>query len=158
MLQISLVMPVAEVIKELLVAGQSDLQAKVDYLHDAIKRREARDQTVRVAISSATDAKRKLVESVCGVQFVHSLAPVFEQSKRQRIQQQFSPSASINKFVWIGDEDTPEEVERWKLRLQALIGWDDFPSDLELRDVHTQMLFDVRIEDECHRVLITGEH
>ncbi len=54
----------AEVTIELLVAGQSDLQAKVDYLHDAIKRREARDQTVRVAISSATDAKRKLVESV----------------------------------------------------------------------------------------------
>ncbi len=141
----------------MLVAGQSDLQAKVDYLHDAIKRREARDQTVRVAISSATDAKRKLVESVCGVQFVHSLAPVIEQSKRQRIQQEFSPPASI-KFVWTGDEDTTEEVERLKLRLQALIGWEDFPSDLELRDVHTQMLFDVRIEDECHRVLITSEH
>ena len=145
MLRISLVMPVAEVIEELLVAGQSDLQAKVDYLHDAIKRREARDQTVRVAISSATDARRKLVESVCVVQFVHSLAPVFERSKRQRIQQQFTPPASINKFVWIGDVDTPEEVERLKLCLQALIGWDDFPSDLVCRDVHEQMLFDVRM-------------
>lgn len=92
-----------------------------------------------------------------GVQFVHSLAPVIEQSKRQRIQQEFSPPASI-KFVWTGDEDTTEEVERLKLRLQALIGWEDFPSDLELRDVHTQMSFDVRIEDECHRVLITSEH
>ena len=140
-----------------ITAGQTDLQAKVDYLHDVAKRREAQDQTVKVAISSATDAKRKLVEGVCGVQFVHSLSPVFEQSKRQRIQQQLSPSASINRFAWTGDEDTPEEVERLKLRLRALIGWDDFPSDLELRDVHTQMLFDVRIEDEFHRVEITGE-
>ena len=111
-----------------------------------------------MAISSATDAKRKLVENVCGVRFVHSLAPVFAQSKRQRIQQEFSPPASINKFVWTGDEDTPEEVERLKLRLQALIGCEDFPSDMELRDVHTQVLFDVRIEDECHRILITVEH
>ena len=128
------------------------------YVHDVIKRREAQDQTVKVAISSATDAKRKLVESVCGVQFVHSLSPVFEQFKRQRIQQQLSPSASINKFEWTGDEDTPEEVERLKLRLQALIGWDEFPPDLELRDVHTQMLFNERVEDESHRIEITGEH
>lgn len=142
----------------LIVAEQSDLQAKVDYMHDAIKRREAQDQTVKVAISSATDSKRKLVESVCGVRFVHSLAPLYEQSKRQCIQQQLSPPTSISKFVWTGDEDTPEEMERLKLRLQALIGWDDFPSDLELRDVHTQMLFDVRIEDESHRVEISGEH
>ena len=81
-------------------------------MHDVIKRREAQNQTVKVAISSATDAKRKLVESVCGVQFVLSLSPAFEQSKRQRIQQQLSPSASINKFEWTGDKDTPEEVER----------------------------------------------
>lgn len=127
-------------------------------MHDVIKRREAQDQTVKVAISSATDAKRKLVEHVCGVQFVHSLSPVFEQSKRQRIQQQLSPSVSINKFEWTGDEDTPEEVERLRLRLQALIGWDEFPSDLELRDVHTQMLFNERVEDEFHRIEITGEH
>ena len=128
------------------------------YVHDVIKRREAQDQTVKVAMSSATDAKRKLVESVCGVQFVHSLSPVFGQFKRQRIQQQLSPSASINKFEWTGDEDTPEEVERLKLRLQALIGWDEFPPDLELRDVHTQMLFNERVEDESHRIEITGEH
>ena len=127
-------------------------------MHDVIKRREAQDQTVKVAISSATDAKRKLVESVCGVQFGHSLSPVFEQSKRQRIQQQLSSSASISEFEWTGDEDTPEEVERLKLRLQALIGWDEFPSDLELRDVHTQMLFNERVEDESHRVEITGAH
>lgn len=57
------------------VAGQTDLQAKVDYMHDVTKRREAQDRTVKVAISSATDAKRRLVESVCGVQFVHSLSP-----------------------------------------------------------------------------------
>ncbi|KAL0052337.1 hypothetical protein WJX82_000522 [Trebouxia sp. C0006] len=69
---------------------------------------------------------------------------------------EFSPPASI-KFVWTGDEDTTEEVERLKLRLQALTGWEDFPSDLELRDVHMQMSFDVRIEDECHRVLITSK-
>ena len=127
-------------------------------MHDVVKRREARDQTVKVAISSATDAQRKLVESVCGVQFVHSLSPVFKQSKRQRIQQQLSPSASINKFEWTGDEDTPEEVERMKLRLQALIGWDEFPSDLELRDVHTQMLFNERVEDESYRVETTGDY
>ena len=138
------------------LTGQADLQAKISYVHDVVKRREAQDQTVKVAISSATDAKRKLVESVCRVQFVHSLSPVFEQSKRQRIQQQLSPSASINKFEWTGDEDTPEEVERLKLRLQALIGWDEFPSDLELRDVHTQM-FNERVEDESHRVKITRE-
>ena len=110
-----------------------------------------------MAISSATDANRKLVESVCGVQFLHSLSPVFEQSQWQRIQQQLSPSASINKFEWTGAEDTPEEVERLKLRLQALIGWDEFPSDMELRDVHTQ-LFNERVEDESHRGEITGEH
>ena len=127
-------------------------------MYDAIKRREAQDQTVKLAISSATDAKRKLVESICGVQFVHSLAPMFEQSKQQCIQQQLSPPASINKFVWTGDEDTPEGIERLKLRLQALIGWDDFPSDLEFRDVHTQMLFNERIEDESHRIEISGEH
>ena len=121
-------------------------------MHDVIKRREAQDRTVKVAISSATDAKRKLVEGVCGVRFVHSLSPVFEQSKRQRVQQQLSPSASIQKFEWTGDKDTPEEVEHLKLRLQALIGWDEFPSDLELRDVHTQMLFKERVEDESHRV------
>ena len=119
-------------------------------MHDVAKRREAQDQTVKVAISAATDAKRKLVESVCGVQVVHSQSPVFEQSKRQRIQQQLSPSASINKFEWTGDEDTPEELERLKLRLQALIGWDDFPSDLGLRDVHTQVLFNECVEDESH--------
>ena len=138
------------------LTGQADLQAKISYVHDVVKRREAQDQTAKVAISSATDAKRKLVESVCHVQFVHSLSPVFEQSKRQRIQQQLSPSASINTFEWTGDEDTPEEVERLKLRLQALIGWDEFPSDLELQDVHTQM-FNERVEDESHQVKITGE-
>ena len=127
-------------------------------MHDAIKRREARDRTVKVAISSATDTKRKLVESSCGVQFVHSLSPMFEQSKRQCIQQQLSPPASINKFVWTGDEDTPEEIEHLKLRLQALIGWDDFPSDMEFRDVHAEMLFNERIEDESHRIEISGEH
>ena len=142
----------------LIVAGQTDLQAKFDYVHDYFKRSEAQDQTVKVAICSAINEKRKVVESVCGVQFVHSLSPMFEQSKRQRIQQQLSSSASINKFVWTGDEDTSEELERLKLRLQALIGWDDFPSDLELRDVHTRMLCNVRIEDESRRVEITGEH
>lgn len=44
-----------------------------------------------------------------------------------------------------------------KLRLQALIGWDEFPPDLELRDVHTQMLFNERVEDEFHRIEITGK-
>lgn len=92
------------------------------------------------------------------MQFVHSLSPVFEQSKRQRIQQQLSPSASINKFEWTGDEDTPEEMERLKLRLQALMGGDDFPPDLELRDIHTHMLFNERVEDESHRIEFTGEH
>lgn len=51
----------------LLVTGQSDLQTKVDFMHDVIKRRKAQDQTVKVVISSATDAKRKFVEGVCGV-------------------------------------------------------------------------------------------
>ena len=105
----------------LIGAGRTDLQAKVDYMHDVIKKREAQDQTVKVAISSATDAKRKLVEGVCGVRFVHSLSSILEQSKRQRIQQQ--PSASINQCAWTGTEDTTEEIERLKLRLQALIGW-----------------------------------
>ncbi|KAL0037772.1 hypothetical protein WJX77_011417 [Trebouxia sp. C0004] len=89
------------------------------------------------------------------VQFVHSLPPVFDQVKRQRIQQQRPPPASINKFVWTEDEDNSEEIERLTLRLTALIGWDDFPSDLELRDVHTQTLFDARLEDESNRVEIT---
>ncbi|KAL0037771.1 hypothetical protein WJX77_011417 [Trebouxia sp. C0004] len=84
-----------------------------------------------------------------------SLPPVFDQVKRQRIQQQRPPPASINKFVWTEDEDNSEEIERLTLRLTALIGWDDFPSDLELRDVHTQTLFDARLEDESNRVEIT---
>lgn len=82
---------------------------------------------------------------------------MFNQVKRQRIQQQLRPPASINKFVWTGDEDNSEEIERLTLHLKALIGWDDFPSDMELRDVHTQTLFDVRLEDESNRVEITGE-
>ena len=127
-------------------------------MHDVVKRHEAQDQTVKVAIPSATDAKRKLVESVCGVQFVHSLSPILIQAKRQRIQQQLSLSASTNRCEWTGDKDTSEEVERLKLRLQALIGWDEFPSDLELRDVHMQMLFNERIENESHQVEITAEH
>ena len=69
-----------------------------------------------------------------------------------------SPSASINKFEWTGDQDTPKEVERLKMRLQALIGWDQLPPDLELRDVHTQMLFNERVEDEPQQIEITGEH
>ena len=125
-------------------------------IHEAIKRREAQEQTVKVAISSATDGKRKLVESVCGVQVIHSLVPIPEQSKRQRIQQQLSPPNGISKFGWTGDEDTPEEVERLMLRLQALIGWDDFPSDMEFRDVHTQALFHVPLQDESRRLVITG--
>ena len=86
----------------LIVAGKTDLQAKIDYMHDVINMREAQDQTVKVAVSSVTDAKRKLVESVCGVQLAHNLSPVFEQSKRQRIQQQISPSASINSLYRLG--------------------------------------------------------
>ena len=96
-------------------------------MHDAMRRREAQDHTVKLAISSATDKKRQMVEDVCGVETVPSMAIVYEQSKRQRIQQQLSPLAS-----------------------------DDFPSDMELRDVHTQMLFHVRLEDEFHRLDITG--
>ncbi len=91
-------------------------------MHDAMRRREAQDHTVKLAISSATDKKRQMVEDVCGVETVPSMAIVYEQSKRQRIQQQLSPLASINRFVWTGDEDTPEEVERLMLRLRALIG------------------------------------
>ncbi len=125
-------------------------------MHDATKRREARDQTVDLAISSATDKKRQMVEDVCGVEIVPSMAIVYEQSKRQRIQQQLSPPNGISKFGWTGDEDTPEEVERLMLRLQALIGWDDFPSDMEFRDVHTQALFHVPLQDESRRLVITG--
>ena len=101
-------------------------------------------------------------ESLLNMSAVCSLSTVcpviLEQSKRQRIQQQLSPSVSINKFEWTGDDDTPEEVERLRLRLQALISWDEFPPDLELRDVHTQMLFNERVEDESHTIEITGEH
>ena len=42
------------------------------------------------------------------------------------------------------------------LRLQALIGWDDFPSDMEFRDVHMQILFHVPLQDESRRLVITG--
>ncbi len=140
----------------LIVAGPSDLQAKIDYIYDVTKRQEAQDQTAKAASSSATAPKRKRVESVCGVQIVPCLPPVFEQPKRQRIQQQLSqyPSASINKFAWTGDEDTPEELERLRLRLQALTVWDDFPSNLKFC---TQMLFDVHIKHESNQVEITGE-
>ena len=34
----------------------------------------------------------------------------------------------------------------------------DSPLDLELRNVHTQMLFNERVEDESHQVEITGEY
>lgn len=141
----------------LIVAGPSDLQAKIDYIYNVTKRQEAQDQIAKAASSSATPPKRKRVESLCGVQIVPCLPPVFEQSKRQRIQQQLSPSGSINKFEWTGNEDTSEELEREKLRLrlQALTGWDDLPSNLEFR---TQMLFDVHIQDESNQVEITSEH
>ncbi len=125
-------------------------------MHDAMRRREARDQTVKLAISSATDKNRQMVEDVCGVEIVPSMAIVYEQSKRQRIQQQISPLDGIRPFGWTGDKDTPEEVERLMLRLQALIGWDDFPSDMEFRDVHTQTLFHVPLQEESRRLVITG--
>ena len=79
-------------------------------MHDVITRREAQDQTVKVAISSATDTERKLVESVSGVQFVNSFSPVFEQSERQRIQQQLSHFASINK---LNGMETRTHLRRW---------------------------------------------
>lgn len=113
------------------VAGQSDLQAKIDYGHDAIMRRELQEKTVKVAISTATDDQRRLVESVCGVRFVHSASPLLAPPKRQCMDQQLCPPGEISQFVWTGDEDTPEEMERLKLRLQALIGRDEFPSALE---------------------------
>lgn len=137
------------------VAGQSDLLAKVDYIHDAMKRSKAHDQTVKVAISSASDANRRLVQRISDVHIVHSMPPV---SKRQCCQQQLSPHASIQKFEWTGDEDSPQELHRLKLRLQDLIGRDGFPSDMKFRDIHTEALFNVRLENESHRVEISGEH
>ncbi|DBB05287.1 TPA: hypothetical protein ACH3X3_010519 [Trebouxia sp. C0006] len=83
-------------------AGLSDLQVKVDYMHDAMRRREAQDHTVKLAISSATDKKRQMVEDVCGVETVPSMAIVYEQSKRQRIQQQLSPLASSTDLCGLG--------------------------------------------------------
>ena len=144
-----------------IAAGRPDLQAMIDYMYAATKRQEAKDQPVKVAIASATSAQRQLVQSVCGVQFVHTLPPLFERFKQrciqqQQQQQQQSHSASINKFVWTGDEDTPEELERLKLRLQALAGWETFPSDMEFRDLHTQTLFHVRFEHGSRRVEIKG--
>lgn len=104
------------------VAGQSDLLAKVDYIHGAIERSEAHDQTLKIALPSASYASQRLVERVSGVHFVHSLPPVFEQCGQQCCQQQLSPRASIHKLEWTGDEDTPQEMDRLKLRLEELIG------------------------------------
>ena len=55
-----------------IVEGQSDLQAKIDYMHDVFKKREAQDQTVTLAICFATDANCKLVERsvVCNLSTV----------------------------------------------------------------------------------------
>ena len=144
----------------LIVAGQSDLLAMTRYMCDVTKRREHEAETLKLAISAATESKRKRVEDACGMKFDHSLPPVFEQGKRrctQQEKQELSPSVSFDPFVWTGDEDTPEQIERLTRRLQALMGEDEFPSDLELRDVHTQMLFNVRVEDESHPTAITGE-
>lgn len=140
------------------VAGQVDFQAKMDFIYDAIRRREIQEKPVKLAVSTATGDQQRLVESICGVQFVHSVSPLLAPFKRRRIHQQLCPPTGISKFVWIGDEETPEAMERLRLRLQALIGWDEFPSDLELRDVHTRMLFNERLQDEFHRVEISGEH
>ena len=137
----------------LIVVGQSDLVAMIRYVHDVTKRREHEAETLKFAISAATESKQKLVKDACGMKFDHSLPPVFEQCKRRRTQQELSPSASFDPFVWTGDEGTP----RMSWRLKALMGGDAFPSDLELRDVHTQTLFNVRIEDESHPKAITGE-
>ena len=140
-----------------IVVGQSDLLAMTRYIYDVMKRREQKAETLKFAISAATENKRKLVQDPCGVKFDHSLPPVFEQCKRRRTQQELSPSAYFDLFVWTGDDDTPEQIARLTWRLKALMGRDDFPSDLELRDVHTQMLFNVRIEGGSHPLAITGE-
>lgn len=138
----------------MIVAGQSDLLAKVNYIHDAIKQREARYQTVKMAISSASYGNQKLVERVSGVHFA-TVCPLCMSSLCGNV---VSAATSIQKFEWTGDEDTPQEVDRLKLRLEDLIGSDDFPSDFTFRDIHTEVLFNVHIENESHRVEISGEY
>lgn len=63
---------------------------------------------------------------------------------------------SISRFVWTGPEGSTEEVERMMLRIRALIGWDEFPPELEQCDIHTQQLFNVRIQDGTPTINITG--
>ena len=57
----------------------ADFHRKIDYIYDVTKRQE--DQTVKVAISSATYADVQFVQRICGAQIAHALPPVFEQSK-----------------------------------------------------------------------------
>lgn len=95
--------------------------AKADCIHVAICAScAAGHRTVQMA--AANTNRKKPAKSVCGVQIVHSLPPTCEHFNQQRIQQQLSPLASISSFVWTGEVDTPEEVERLKLHLQALTG------------------------------------
>ncbi|CAL8467349.1 g6886 [Coccomyxa elongata] len=143
-------------------AGSSEINEKVNYIFEDVKTRKDREQTIKVVISAASDTKRKLVQDAIGLRIVPSLVPISEPSKRQRIEQEFAAAAipgstSIRRFVWTGHEDSNEEVERMMLRIRALIGWDEFPPDLEQRDIHTEMLFNARFEHGTPNVDITGK-
>ncbi len=141
------------------------------FIFEDVKARQSREQTIKVAISAATKEKQKLVEDATGVRFFPVAVPRSDARKRQRIEQEFAAAApwykrytaaggqseqSIRRFVWTGAEDSAEEVERMMLRIQALIGWDEFPSELVQREVHAELLFNVRIEDSTPWITITG--
>ena len=142
------------------------------FVFEDVKARQNRDQTIKVAISAATGEKQRLVEDATGVRFFPSAVPrSSDAQKRQRIEQEFAAAAlwykphtvavgrseqSNSRFIWTGPEDSAEEVERMMLRIQALIGWDEFPSELVQRDVHAELLINVRIEDSTPWISITG--
>ena len=155
-------------------AGSTETNEKIDCILKELLARTDRRQTIEVAISAATDEERRLVEAATNLQFVLCEVPTSDARERQRIEQEFAAAApwyercaaaggrrehhpaSVSRFVWTGPEDSTEEVERMMLRIQALIGWDELPAELVQCDVHTEYLFNVRIEESTPWIRIYG--
>lgn len=67
---------------------------KITFISEEVKARQIREQTINIIISEATDKERKLVEDATGLRIVPSLVPIFEATKRQRIEHESTPAAT----------------------------------------------------------------
>ena len=61
----------------------------------------------------------------------------------------------MSELVRMAEENTAEEMQR--VMLWALLGWDEFPSDTELRDVHTKSLLCAHLQDQPQSFEESGE-